>query len=74
MYVLLPRLPVYARSRLRACKTLTNLPFADVAGLQQQDGSFWGDEWGEVDTRRAAFTTLFYPHPGGQQRLLMPPS
>ncbi len=22
-----------------------------VAGLQQPDGSFWGDEWGEVDTR-----------------------
>jgi geranylgeranyl transferase type-2 subunit beta len=25
--------------------------FADVAGLQQPDGSFWGDEWGETDTR-----------------------
>lgn len=24
---------------------------ADVAGLQQPDGSFFGDEWGEVDTR-----------------------
>jgi prenyltransferase beta subunit len=22
-----------------------------VAGLQQRDGSFFGDEWGEVDTR-----------------------
>ena len=22
-----------------------------VASLQQPDGSFWGDEWGEVDTR-----------------------
>ena len=22
-----------------------------MAGLQQGDGSFWGDEWGEVDTR-----------------------
>jgi geranylgeranyl transferase type-2 subunit beta len=24
---------------------------ADVAQLQQPDGSFWGDEWGETDTR-----------------------
>ena len=24
---------------------------ADVAGLQQPDGSFWGDAWGETDTR-----------------------
>ena len=24
---------------------------ADVAGLQREDGSFSGDEWGEVDTR-----------------------
>lgn len=22
-----------------------------VSGLQQEDGSFFGDEWGEVDTR-----------------------
>lgn len=22
-----------------------------VSSLQQGDGSFWGDEWGEVDTR-----------------------
>ena len=22
-----------------------------VSSLQQDDGSFWGDEWGEVDTR-----------------------
>lgn len=22
-----------------------------VGGLQQEDGSFFGDEWGEVDTR-----------------------
>lgn len=22
-----------------------------VAGLQQKDGSFFGDKWGEVDTR-----------------------
>ena len=27
------------------------LPFTDVASLQQPDGSFWGDEWGETDTR-----------------------
>lgn len=26
---------------------------ADVAGLQQADGSFFGDQWGEVDTRLA---------------------
>ena len=25
--------------------------FADVAGLQQPDGSFAGDSWGEIDTR-----------------------
>ncbi|KAF4368716.1 hypothetical protein G4B88_000973 [Cannabis sativa] len=25
--------------------------FGDVAGLQNEDGSFSGDEWGEVDTR-----------------------
>lgn len=24
---------------------------ADIAALQQPDGSFWGDEWGETDTR-----------------------
>lgn len=24
---------------------------ADVSSLQQPDGSFWGDEWGETDTR-----------------------
>ena len=24
---------------------------ADVAALQQEDGSFVGDEWGEKDTR-----------------------
>ena len=22
-----------------------------IAGLQQEDGSFYGDQWGEVDTR-----------------------
>ena len=27
---------------------------ADVAGLQREDGSFAGDEWGEVDTRSVA--------------------
>ena len=26
-------------------------PPADVVSLQQPDGSFAGDEWGEVDTR-----------------------
>lgn len=26
-------------------------PVADVVGLQQPDGSFAGDEWGEIDTR-----------------------
>ncbi|XP_065862821.1 geranylgeranyl transferase type-2 subunit beta 1-like isoform X4 [Euphorbia lathyris] len=30
---------------LRKCQT------SDVAGLQNEDGSFSGDEWGEVDTR-----------------------
>jgi prenyltransferase beta subunit len=24
---------------------------ADIASLQQPDGSFWGDVWGETDTR-----------------------
>ena len=27
---------------------------ADIAGLQQPDGSFFGDDWGEVDTRLAS--------------------
>lgn len=35
-----------------ALPTLPPLPScrapADIAGLQQPDGSFWGDEWGEV--------------------------
>lgn len=26
---------------------------ADIAGLQNEDGSFSGDEWGEIDTRYA---------------------
>jgi hypothetical protein len=29
----------------------SHAPSPDVAGLQQADGSFVGDEWGEVDTR-----------------------
>lgn len=24
---------------------------ADIAGLQQPDGAFAGDKWGEIDTR-----------------------
>lgn len=31
--------------------TPAGLLLADVAGLQQPDGSFAGDEWGEIDTR-----------------------
>ena len=27
------------------------VPPADVSSLQQPDGSFAGDEWGEIDTR-----------------------
>ena len=41
------------------CSLMTHLPsflvpdcmHADVASLQQPDGSFWGDEWGETDSR-----------------------
>jgi hypothetical protein len=35
---------------------------ADVAALQQPDGSFFGDEWGEVDTRCVAFAGLISIH------------
>lgn len=27
------------------------LTLADIVGLQQPDGSFFGDQWGEIDTR-----------------------
>ena len=30
---------------------LHSLEITDIAGLQNEDGSFAGDEWGEVDTR-----------------------
>jgi hypothetical protein len=29
--------------------------WTDVAGLQNEDGSFAGDEWGEIDTRYIPF-------------------
>lgn len=43
----------------RACSYRSALTFSSppvqvagyVSGLQQEDGSFFGDEWGEVDTR-----------------------
>ncbi len=31
--------------------TLRLTLMADIRGLQQPDGSFFGDQWGEVDTR-----------------------
>ena len=34
---------------------------ADVASLQQDDGSFAGDEWGEIDTRSVRLTMLLPP-------------
>lgn len=35
-----------------------------VAGLQKEDGSFVGDEWGEVDTRfvYCALNCLYVAH------------
>lgn len=30
---------------------LHSLEITDIAGLQNEDGSFAGDEWGEIDTR-----------------------
>ena len=34
-----------------AVKTSEGSFLADLAKLQQPDGSFSGDEWGEIDTR-----------------------
>ena len=31
-----------------------------VQGLQQEDGSFWGDKWGEVDNRWAGGQGITY--------------
>lgn len=33
-------------------EALQRLLHADVASLQQEDGSFAGDQWGEIDTRQ----------------------
>ena len=33
-------------------QALQRLLHADVASLQQEDGSFAGDQWGEIDTRQ----------------------
>ena len=43
---------------------------AYVAGLQQEDGSFFGDEWGEIDTRFSycALLTPRHPRKAGRHR------
>lgn len=60
-------------SRASLCPTLAqnsevldSMGRADIAGLQNEDGSFAGDEWGEIDTRYAlpsASGALFAPSP-----------
>lgn len=49
---------LYTLSALQCLALMNHLERVDkdevasyIAGLQQPDGSFWGDEWGEVDTR-----------------------
>jgi geranylgeranyl transferase type-2 subunit beta len=42
---------VQGEERARSEPAHTSIHTADVAGLQRPDGSFSGDEWGEVDTR-----------------------
>lgn len=38
--------------RLHCTKQCSSALPADVVSLQQEDGSFAGDKWGEIDTRQ----------------------
>lgn len=49
---------------------LFSLCSTDIAGLQQPDGSFWGDEWGEV---RACPPLLLLPAAACCRPYLLPP-
>jgi hypothetical protein len=46
-----PTLLPIAVTTLHVLRLLPPVGAADISGLQQPDGAFAGDKWGEIDTR-----------------------